>query len=441
MLICRRDTVLQRQRIEGALRETQQTLRSAFDSTPVAVGVGELINENLRLQDAERARRAAEASNRAKSEFLSRVSHELRTPLNAILGFAQLMDMDRRPPLAPQQAQWNTQLQKAGWHLLRMIDDVLDFARIDTGHLRLRIAALDLAAVVAEARSFIAQAAAQRGLTVAESVSPQAARALGDATRVKQILTNLLSNAVKYNVPGGSIHVAVCAQGDALLAISVQDTGLGMTAQQLGQLFQPFNRLGREASAVEGHGIGLVIARRLAELMGGSLSARSAPGAGTTFTLLLPRAADDAPREAEPQPQAACAREAAYPLRSVHYIEDDEVNAEVMRGILMQRPQVTLTVSATGREGLAAIRRDLPSLVLLDMNLPDMEGLQILHELRHHAGTAGIPVLVVSADTTAELVAAATEAGATHVLGKPVNVLELLQVLDGCLEGRSATSV
>jgi CheY-like chemotaxis protein len=375
----------------------------------------------------------------AKSEFLSRVSHELRTPLNAILGFAQLMEMDRRPPLAPQQAQWNTQLQKAGWHLLRMIDDVLDFARIDTGHLRLKMAALDVGPVLAEARSLIAQAAAQRGLTVAESVGPQAGRMLGDATRVKQILTNLLSNAVKYNVPGGSIHIAVRAQGEALLSISVQDTGLGMTPQQLDHLFQPFNRLGREASTVEGNGIGLVIARRLAELMGGSLSAASAPGAGSTFPLLLPRAADDAPREAEPQP--ACAREAAYPVRSVHYIEDNEVNAEVMRGILTQRPQVTLAVSATGREGLAAIRRDLPSLVLLDMNLPDMEGLQVLDELRRLPATAGIPVLVVSADTTAELVAAATEAGATHVLGKPVNVLELLQVLDGCLEGRSATSV
>ena len=170
--------------------------------------------------------------------------------------------------------------------------------------------------------------------------------------------------------------------------------------------------------------------------MGGSLSASNASGAGSTFTLLLPRAADDAPREDDPRP--AYAREAMYPVRSVHYIEDNEINAEVMRGILMQRPQVTLAVSAIGREGLAAIRRDLPSLVLLDMNLPDMEGLQVLDELRRHAATARIPLLVVSADTTEELVAAAAEAGATHVLGKPVNVPELLQVLDGCLEGRPA---
>jgi PAS domain S-box-containing protein len=396
------------------------------------VGVVEDITEHLRLADAERAREIAEAANLAKSEFLSRMSHELRTPLNAMLGFAQLLELDQNHPLPAAQRPWVAQIQGAGWHLLDMINDVLDLSRIESGTLNLQPDRLDLREVIAAALPLVEQDARRRGIEVSQDLPEEAARIVGDTTRVKQILINLLSNAVKYNSDGGRIHITARLTSHANVELVVTDTGLGMTPQQIEQLFQPFNRLGRERTALEGTGIGLVISQRLAELMGGSLRARSTAGAGSSFILTLPLA--DRPDTAPGLLDAPVKGPSEYHQRRVHYVEDNETNVEVMRGILSRRPQVHFEVSITGLDGLAAIRAHRPDLILLDMHLPDIDGLELLRHLKADPATADIPVVVVSADALASQIDTAMQAGATHYLTKPVSVAELLAVVDATLE-------
>jgi PAS domain S-box-containing protein len=417
------------------IHTTVTLLRDESGRPSRIVGAVEDITEHLQLVEAQRAREAAEASNRAKSNFLSRMSHELRTPLNAMLGFAQILELDQRHPLAESQRPWVAQIQGAGWHLLEMINDVLDLSRIESGNLRLEPVPLQLPGLLATTLALVASEAERRDIQITQALAPGALRVLGDATRVKQILTNLLSNAVKYNIDGGRIHVASERRGGAV-EIVVTDTGLGMTAEQMGELFQPFNRLGRERSAQEGTGIGLVISQRLAELMGGSLSARSEAGTGSSFILSLPAAADC---DAVPAGDAEAITETRhYRRRVVHYVEDNETNVEVMRGVLTQRPQVRMEVSLTGLDGLAAIRALTPSLVLLDMHLPDMGGMDVLRALKADPATAAVPVVIVSADALPAQIDAAVAAGAERYLTKPVSVSQLLSVLDELLEGATS---
>ena len=414
------------------VRSVLMLLRDMRGSPHRIVSVVEDITEHLRLEEAERARDRAETANRAKSEFLSRMSHELRTPLNAMLGFAQLLGLESRQPLSPTQSDWVAQIQSAGWHLLEMINDVLDLSRIEAGTFRLSNGRQALAEVLAASWSMVAAPAAARGIVMTQDLAACATEVQADATRLRQILTNLLSNAVKYNVDGGRIEVRARRGEGGQVEITVADTGLGMTEAQLADLYQPFNRLGRESSPQEGTGIGLVISRRLAELMGGSLQASSEPGVGTSFLLALPAVAGPehaASGGTTPRPPRA----ADYRQRRVHYIEDNETNVEVMRGILAQRPQVEFEVSMTGHGGLAAIRRPPPDLVLLDMHLPDSDGMALLRELKADAATAAIPVYMVSADALPAQVEAAHSAGAAGYLTKPVNIAELLAVVDAAL--------
>ena len=412
------------------VQTTVTLLRDEAGNPRRVVGAVEDITEHLQLAEAERAREAAEASNRAKSDFLSRMSHELRTPLNAMLGFAQLLELDQRHPLSQSQRPWVSQIQGAGWHLLEMINDVLDLSRIESGNLRLDPATLELPGLLAATLTMIEGEAEKREITVSQELAADALRMKGDATRVKQILTNLLSNAVKYNIEQGRIHVASRRDGE-VVEITITDTGLGMTADQMGELFQPFNRLGRERSQQEGTGIGLVISQRLAELMGGTLRARSSAGVGSSFILTLPAAESDEPAMLSDDPITASRR---YHRRVVHYVEDNETNVEVMRGVLAQRPQVRMDVSLTGLDGVAAIRARKPDVVLLDMHLPDISGMEVMRQLKADPSTAGIPVVIVSADALVAQIDAALDAGAHRYLTKPVSVNELLAVLDELLD-------
>ncbi len=394
------------------------------------VGVMEDITEHLRLVEAERAREQAESANQAKNEFLSRMSHELRTPLNAMLGFAQLLELDQRHPLAPTQRPWVAQIQQAGWHLLDMINDVLDLSRIESGNMRLSLDRLDLEALVKSSLALVERDAQHRALAIACHFDHRGAAAKGDSTRVRQVLINLLSNAVKYNRDNGRIDIETRVEGHQL-QLTVRDTGLGMSTDQMADLFQPFNRLGREWSGTQGTGIGLVISQRLAELMGGRLHATSTPGAGSAFVLSLPLADEGDTVRAELD--AAVTPNALYQQRVVHYVEDNETNIEVMRGMLAQRPQLRMTVSMTGRDALDAVQRQRPDVILLDMNLPDMDGLELLGHLKDNPLSADIAVVVVSADAMASQIEAAIAAGARRYVTKPVSVSELLRVLDDIL--------
>jgi PAS domain S-box-containing protein len=412
------------------VQSTVSLLRDPQGRPQRLVGVVEDITEHLRLQDAERAREHAEAASRAKTEFVSRMSHELRTPLNAMLGFAQLLELDRQAPLQSRHLEWVGQIQQAGWHLLHMINDTLDLSRIEAGTLRLEIGAVALAPAVQATRALVEQAAQRRRVTIEQQLAP-GTDLRGDATRVKQILTNLLSNAIKYNVDGGRVRIASRRLDAHTVEVEVSDTGLGLSDEQLKELFQPFNRLGRD-NQIEGTGIGLVISRRLAELMEGTLTAEARPGGGATFRLHLP-SADEPAAPADAQAMPSDTPLADYHRRIVLYIEDNDANAEVMRGILAQRPQVSLHVCKTGLDGMTAARERCPSLVLLDMHLPDVDGLELLRRLKHDPLTGDIPVVAVSADATAARADRALAMGAARYVTKPVDVARMLQLLDELL--------
>jgi len=412
------------------VRATASVLRDAQGRVTHLVSLVEDITERLRLEASERALHRAEAASMAKSEFVSRMSHELRTPLNAMLGFAQLLSLDREPGLTHHQQAWAQHIQRAGWHLLEMINETLDLARIEAGAVQLAQQAVPVAPLLADCRAMLAESVGQRRLRLEEQLAAQAPAVQGDATRVRQILLNLLSNAVKYNREGGSITVHTRLGADGMVELAVQDTGLGMNETQLAALFEPYNRLGREDSGVEGTGLGLVISRRLAELMGGSLEVSSRAGQGSTFTLRLPAAA-------LPSHSAAAALETlrpAYHRRRVHYVEDNATNVEVMRGVLAQRPQIDMESSAMGLDALAALKQRRPDLILLDMHLPDISGLELLRHLKQDDAVADIPVIVVSADATAARMQEALLLGALHYVTKPVDVARFLEMLDHVLQ-------
>jgi PAS domain S-box-containing protein len=396
------------------------------------VGVVEDITDQLRIEELDRAREAAEAANQAKNEFLSRMSHELRTPMNAILGFTQLMQMDAAEPLPPAQRSRAQQIAQAGWHLLEMINDTLDLSRIEAGSLRLEPVALELPPLLARALALVQHSAAERGLAVSQRLDPGALRLMGDPTRVTQILTNLLSNAVKYNVAGGSVSIEATSPAPGWVEIAVRDTGLGLSEEQRAALFQPFNRLGREQGSLPGTGIGLVISQRLAEMMGGSLRAEAVSGPGARFVLRLPAAgAAGMPAVAE-APSDEPAAPQAGPHRRLLYVEDNALNAEVMRGVLAQRPGLELEVAPTVAAGLKALRERPPALLLLDWQLPDGDGLGLLARLHEMGGTPP-PVVIVSANAQPEQIAQARAAGALHYLTKPLDVRELLALVDELL--------
>lgn len=395
---------------------------------------------------ARRQKAAAEAANQSKSEFLSRMSHELRTPLNAVLGFAQVMDLDKQSPLPPSQTQRLQQIQQAGWHLLDMIDDVLDLSRIDTGTLKLNTEVVPLTSTVGSAMDMVRELAQKQQVRLLDpEPAPPGWGVQADAIRLRQILVNLLSNAIQYNRPGGTVKVSAAMAtrpgGGDSIRLTVQDTGLGMTPEQVAQLFQPFNRLGRERLASDGVGIGLVISQHLAQLMDGQLEVSSRENEGSAFTLTLPArpvevAAVKLPMPPTPAPTSVITK-TNQPVRQVLYVEDNQVNSEVVRGALATRDWIRLKVAPTIEEGLAALHDRLsgpaPDLVLLDVHLPDASGIEFLKLMKANPQTAAIPVIMVSADAMPEQVDAALTAGAYCYLTKPVQLPVLLVHVDDLL--------
>lgn len=397
------------------------------------------INAFLQEKDAQReaelARERAEAASRAKTEFLSRVSHELRTPLNAVIGFAQLLELDPIVQKDAQRAARVSQIGKAGRHLTALIGDLLDLSKIDSGAEHIETGPVEIRPLVADVVDLVAADAEQAEVTLLTELDEHATHVKADAIRLRQILLNLLSNAVKYNRPGGSVKLSVASAGGGQMVLRVQDDGLGMSEAQLQSLYQPFNRLGRQQSSVKGTGIGLVITKRLTELMGGTLQVHSTEGQGSTFTLTLP-AWDGAPVAAvdptpvQPAPIVSGVRSSRLTLV---YVEDEPINIDLVRAVLTEHTDFQLEVATTIAEGLALITRCQPTLVLLDLHLPDGDGIDLLRILRSTQQTQTLRVLVVSADATQYAKEKALAAGADGFVTKPYEFASLMAAIIGLL--------
>ncbi len=386
------------------------------------------VTEREQAQRERAARQAAEQANEAKSRFLARISHELRTPLNAILGFAQMMAMDAEAPLAETQAERLHKVRGASEHLLAMINEILDLAGIESGSTALTLEPVALHEVVRRSLHGVEPQAAAADVRLLDEVAADVPAVQADRLRLHQVLLNLLSNAVKYNVRGGWVRLSSrTVQGRVRL--DVEDSGRGLRDDQLAHLFQPFNRLGAERTGVEGAGLGLVIARGLAQLMHGDLRAARRAGGGSVFTLELP-AVGGAAQPADAAPPALEQAVAPAAASTVLYIEDDPVNALLVRHILELRPHCTLHEAVNGRSGLALARRLQPDLVLTDLNLPDMTGYEVLRQLQADAATRHLRCIAVSADAMPENVQRARAAGFTEFWTKPLDVAAFLRRLD-----------
>jgi PAS domain S-box-containing protein len=387
------------------------------------------VGERQRAEaELHRAQEEAERANAAKSEFLSRMSHELRTPLHAILGFGDLLARD---DLRPAQCEQLGQITKAGRHLLELINEVLDLSRIEDGGLSMSLEPVHVGQVLSETLEMLAPLAAARAVTLAPARhAAEDLHVVADRQRLKQVLLNLLSNAVKYNRTGGEAWVATTLAAPATARIEVADTGIGIAPGDLAAAFAPFERLAAETTEVEGTGLGLALAKRLVEAMGGTIGVDSEIGRGTTFWMQLPAVAAPAVRPAERAPPATPATRLRSPARTILYIEDNPSNIKLVEAMLGQRPEVMLLVAQQGSLGLELAREHVPALVLLDVNLPDIPGDEVLRRLRGDARTADVAVVMVSADATPGQVARLRKAGADGYLTKPFELDEFLAIVD-----------
>ena len=387
---------------------------------------------NLELQSAKVA---AESANLAKSDFLSSMSHELRSPLNAILGFAQLMDSGSPLP-TPDQKDSIDQILQAGWYLLELINEILDLALIESGRLSMSCEPMSLAEVLDDCQAMIEPQARKSGIRVSFSHPDAALFVQADRTRVKQIFVNLLSNAIKYNRVGGTVEVHCSTRPGKRIRISFQDTGEGLSADKMAQLFQPFNRLGQEAGVQEGTGIGLVVSKRLVELMGGEISAESSVGVGSVFWVELHAAADaETPPAATPGATAVTTHLApSAQLRSVLCVEDNPANLRLVARLLARRPDIHLLSAKDGRRGVELAHAEMPDVILMDINLPGISGLAALAILAGDPATAHIPVIALSANAVPRDIERGLEAGFFRYLTKPIKVGEFMQTLDLALE-------
>ena len=410
---------------------TDNTARRLVEAEQARLGLA-LQSSNRELQAAKNA---AEKANLAKSEFLSSMSHELRSPLNAILGFAQLIDSGTPPPTAAQKDSVE-QILQAGWYLLELINEVLDLSLIESGRLSLSPEPMALAEVLADCQGMIEPQARSGGIRVSFEALPSPLFLHADRTRVKQILVNLLSNAIKYNRVGGTVDVRCRPVAGPRIRISVQDTGEGLSADKLAQLFQPFNRLGQEAGVEEGTGIGLVVCNRLVELMGGRIGVDSTVGVGSRFWVELDASArpDEPTDTSSDPPPAATTDPPSAPTCTVLCVEDNPANLLLVTRLLARRPGIKLLSAKDGQLGIEMAHRLQPDVILMDINLPGISGLTALKILAADPTTAHIPVVALSANAMPRDVQRGLDAGFFRYLTKPIKVDDFMDTLDLALK-------
>jgi PAS domain S-box-containing protein len=385
--------------------------------------------------ELESAKAAAEKANLAKSEFLSSMSHELRTPLNGVLGFAQLME-SATPAPSPSQQRSIQQILKGGWYLLRLINEILDLAMIESGKVTVSSEPMCLAEVLLDCRVLIGPQAASRSVELILPDFEQACYIHADLTRVKQVVINLLSNAIKYNRPGGSVTVRCAHHGEQRVRMYVKDTGVGLSEEQIAQLFQPFNRLGQEQSAEEGTGIGLVVTKQLVELMGGQIGVSSDRGVGTEFWVDFP--ASHGPELAVADKNTGACRAATDPdltreQRTLLYVEDNPANLALVEQLIARRDDLKLLTAINGHLGIVLARTCQPDLILMDINLPGLSGFGALKVLQNNPATAHIPVIALSANAVPRDIEKGIEAGFFRYLTKPIKIVEFMEALDVAL--------
>ena len=393
---------------------------------------------DLALKDThtalESAKFVAEKANLAKSDFLSSMSHELRSPLNAILGFAQLMDSDEPEPTASQRASI-AQILNAGRFLLELINEILDLAVVESGKLSLSEEPVALDDVMLECRSMIEPTAQQRGIAMHFPNFDKLTFVRADRTRLKQAVINLLSNAIKYNRPNGAVTVTCSQPSAARTRISIRDGGAGLSPDKLAQLFQPFNRLGQEGGGVEGTGIGLVMSKRIVHAMGGEIGVESTVGSGSVFWIELDSVGS--PQLAKPKPVAASVSGKHYPVRPARtllYIEDNPANLALVEQLIRRRPDMHLLTAVNADIGIALARSAQPNLILMDINLPGMNGTQAMKILTNDPSTSHIPVMALSANAMPGDIKRGLEDGFVRYLTKPIDVNEFMASLDSALQ-------
>ena len=401
--------VTERKRNEQALQETNTELASA--------------------------KSAAEEANLAKSDFLSSMSHELRSPLNAILGFAQLMELASPLP-TDSQKESIAQILQAGWHLLKLINEILDLSVIESGKVSLSTESVSLAEVMSECQAMMEPQAQQLGIGMTFPRFDNPFFVSADRTRLKQIVINLLSNAIKYNKEQGTVVVDCATSAPGLTRISVKDSGAGLSPEKLAQLFQPFNRLGQEAGGVAGTGIGLVVTKRLAELMGGVLGVESTAGEGSVFWCELISCA--APELVVESGEAATVDRPPVPAgarpRTLLYVEDNPANMKLVEQLIARRPDMRLLTAVNGTLGIEVARTTRPTVILMDINLPGISGVEALKVLRIDPATAHIPVVALSANAMPRDIEMGLDAGFFRYLTKPIKIKEFMDTLNTALE-------
>lgn len=385
-------------------------------------------------EDLHKARKEADKANQAKSEFLSRMSHELRTPLNSILGFAQLLELADIPLTHKKEIR---HIMKSGWHLLDLINEVLDISRIEAGKMSLSIEPVKLDLIISEMIDFVKTQAAGRFITVNLQDSPyNSLNVLSDRQRLKQVLLNLINNGIKYNKEGGFVKIKVQpgkrpSSQLPILRISIEDSGYGISENAIGKLFQPFERVGAEKSSVEGTGLGLTVVKKIIENMNGEVGVESKYGKGSTFWFELPMAEDQLDTIRKLEEERIEKSKTEVRAGKILYIEDNIYNVELIEQILdMQRPEVKMISNSFGRQALGLAIQNQPDLILLDLDLPDIHGSEVYEQLKADPLTAKIPVVVISSDALAQQINKMLSAGVKHYLTKPIKITEFLDILD-----------